>query len=127
VSDLPRNLYLLSIAGVNVPSIMGLVPQDLGPRAGLAYRYLSAVAHGVLWGLMRMSVVMETPAGGAVKPQTDLLNVIAFAGEAVAQVFRGFNAQVRLYGWDMDEWKSWTVEAGRAIHRLALEQAEGPG
>jgi hypothetical protein len=79
-----------------------VIDDELGDRGVLAYKMLSAVSHGVVFGLLDVSDVVVPPLGGVgiIQPGTLPKSVVLRLQYAVYAFLRAFGRQVQLYGWD---------------------------
>jgi hypothetical protein len=108
----------ISIAGVAPPGATELIKKQEGKIGEVSYRILSAVAHGVLYGLMTSTEIVAPVVGQAasfVMPVFRVESVAPFAAISVLSFVHAFGRQVRLFGWNAPEFAAWW---GRAAEEM---------
>jgi hypothetical protein len=123
-----RRGAFLGIAEVDNPSATWLLRGQLDDVGELLYRFLSAISHGTLYGLMNVTEVVGEGSEGVsfVQPVAHPESVASWAGASALSFFEAFERQMRLYGWHSIEWQSWERESQRSILLLLREAgAEG--
>ena len=116
-----RRGALLGIGEVDTPGAMALM-RDLMDDAGESnYRFLAAITHGTLYGLMNVTeTAMESDKAGItyVQPVTRPATIATWGGVAALAFFEAFDRQIALFGWEKTDWRAWLTESRRAIYRL---------
>lgn len=117
---------LLHIANEPAPRQTELIRQQLGYTGEAAYRMLSGIAHGVMFGLLWRTQPVEDGGfeGGQYRTPvlefSDLLRDVAFA---LTSYRDAIDRQLGLFGWDRTEWEACRVEVNRVMAPLFREEA----
>jgi hypothetical protein len=118
------------------PGATDVIRAFMDSAGELAYRELSAIAHGNPTALLRQTEVVpdhEHPAGVPL-PEAERVSLTRPAPSASSVVplgvvwqayMQALEQKVELYGWDRTALQAWTTEAGREVVRLLREGESG--
>ncbi len=101
------------------PSITKLLEAQLGENGTIAYRELSAVAHGTLFGLMtrmkKSDIDLGQPGVTLMEPAAPM-SVLAYSIVIALESFwQASDRRFLLYGWDVAHWNGWKLESKKAL------------
>jgi hypothetical protein len=114
------------IEGVSVPGYLDLVRHyGDGKSAEIAYRYLSAVAHGELHGVLAGAKFSEHPTDPnrlLLGPEFDMEALVLFVPTILLNFMNAVDRYLSLYGWDATDWNAWKATAHKEMARLLSTQ-----
>jgi hypothetical protein len=104
---------------VKPPSITKLIEMQLGEDGTIAYRELSAVAHGTLFGLTtrlkKARIELDQPGITLMEPAAPFAVLLYSIVIGLESFFQATDRRFSLYGWEMTHWNGWKREVKRAL------------
>jgi hypothetical protein len=101
------------------PSITKLIEMQLGEDGTIAYRELSAVAHGTLFGLTtrlkKARIELDQPGITLMEPAAPFAVLLYSIVIGLESFFQATDRRFSLYGWEMTHWNGWKREVKRAL------------
>jgi hypothetical protein len=101
------------------PSITKLIEMQLGENGTIAYRELSAVAHGTLFGLTtrlkKARIELKQPGITLMEPAAPFGVLLYSTAISLDSFFDATDRRFSLYGWDVTHWNGWKREAKLAL------------
>lgn len=99
----------------SAPSATDTIDQLLGVEGTIAYRDLSAVAHGGLSSVLYRMETVEVRAGSAVMAPGDAVSALPFLAVALRALGIANDRRIQLFGWDRRHWIDWRRDAATAM------------
>jgi hypothetical protein len=97
------------------PRITRLLEAQLGQPGLVAYRELSAVAHGTLFALLNRMKKADVPsvADGValMQPSVPMDSLVLGSTLALESFWQATDRRFQLYGYDVEGWNLWVVES----------------
>jgi hypothetical protein len=106
----PSTTQPVRLEGFSRIAATDVIRKFAGPEGELAYRYLSAIAHGTLYGLV--SEFSRAPSPGREEP---IILRVAVALYSFSQVT---DRRFQLYGWSTEPWSAWRLQSSMLMAEL---------
>lgn len=121
--ELDKNRIPERITGAEaVPAAIDVIRQEGGEGAEVAYRVLSAMAHGVTYGLFSTSrpIASDLSRPGIiyVTEEAGLETLVPRLGYPMLALWRAVDMKIRLYGWNPSDWRAWRDKSARTLREL---------
>lgn len=101
------------------PRITKLLEAQLGQPGTVAYRELSAVAHGTLFAIMNRMKEADVPSAtegvSVMEPSVSMNSLVLGSALALESFWEATDRRFHLYGYDVGEWKRWVIESKRLM------------
>ncbi len=114
----------LHVEQAAIPTAIDVIRAQLGDKGEVAYRDLSAVAHGTQHGIVtrleRVGTVAGHPDITLMKPRVDEVPIANNIGVALLALWEAFDRRFRIYGWGRSYWEAFQIEAKRTLQPIYL-------